>query len=125
MFGFFWEEKPKRRLTLSQKLKLAGAKARCSYCRKEYDFTILEQHHIKPLSKGGSNSPSNIALLCPVCHRKVHAGLIPPNKLKPLKPRRKRKTTKTKKTTAKRKRRASTRGRKKRDEDIFDFFSII
>ena len=35
-----------------------------------------EIHHIKPLSEDGDNLSSNLILLCPNCHKKVHAGVI-------------------------------------------------
>lgn len=34
----------------------------------------LHLHHIKPLSKGGSNEISNLELLCEDCHSKEHGG---------------------------------------------------
>ena len=33
-----------------------------------------DAHHILPLSKGGSDSASNMLCLCPSCHRKFHSG---------------------------------------------------
>lgn len=34
--------------------------------------TILHAHHIVPLSAGGTDSPSNLVLLCPTCHALAH-----------------------------------------------------
>lgn len=31
-------------------------------------------HHIVPLSRGGTNSDTNAALLCEACHRRAHGG---------------------------------------------------
>lgn len=42
----------------------------CLACRG--DLVVLGYHvdHIHPVSKGGSNSPENLQLLCPTCNRK-------------------------------------------------------
>ena len=32
-----------------------------------------EIHHLVPKYKGGTNHPENLTLLCPVCHRYIHA----------------------------------------------------
>ena len=47
----------------------------CLACRG--DLWILGFHvdHIHPLSKGGSNGPENLQLLCPTCNRKKGAKL--------------------------------------------------
>ena len=34
-----------------------------------------DKHHIQSKSLGGSNAKSNIANLCPNCHREVHLGI--------------------------------------------------
>ena len=33
-------------------------------------------HHIKPKKEGGTNDNSNLIVLCPNCHRKVHDHLL-------------------------------------------------
>lgn len=33
-----------------------------------------EVHHIVPLSRGGTNTPSNLVTLCLSCHERRHAG---------------------------------------------------
>ena len=43
----------------------------CSKCGKG---RYLHLHHIKPLSKGGSNKITNLKLLCKNCHSKDHGG---------------------------------------------------
>ena len=35
-------------------------------------FRFLETHHVRWLSKGGSDSINNTVALCPNCHRKMH-----------------------------------------------------
>lgn len=43
-------------------------------CSKCSSWRQLHLHHIKPLSKGGSNKISNLTLLCEDCHSKKHEG---------------------------------------------------
>ncbi len=43
---------------------------RCRYCGSS--DRILHVHHIIPLSKGGSNSLSNLITLCEKCHSRKH-----------------------------------------------------
>lgn len=42
----------------------------CSNCG--WDKTACDAHHIKPRSRGGSDSYSNLTYLCPNCHRLAH-----------------------------------------------------
>jgi len=46
----------------------------CQICNKNVGNIRNEVHHIIPKSKGGSNRPDNLILLCPDCHKKVHTG---------------------------------------------------
>ena len=43
-------------------------------CSKCGNWGRLHLHHIKPLSKGGSNKITNLILLCESCHSKEHGG---------------------------------------------------
>lgn len=45
-------------------------KSKCACCRKKRALTI---DHIKPISKGGSNWPSNLQMLCKPCNSRKHA----------------------------------------------------
>jgi hypothetical protein len=45
---------------------------RCVNCGDGIQDSILQAHHIVPLSKGGSNKISNLATLCKDCHGKLH-----------------------------------------------------
>jgi hypothetical protein len=47
---------------------------KCEICGyKEYDF-CLDMHHVDHNPK--NNDPDNIGILCCICHRKVHKGVI-------------------------------------------------
>ncbi|REI11764.1 HNH endonuclease signature motif containing protein [Staphylococcus felis] len=43
----------------------------CEICKNNF-LPILQIHHIKPLSKNGLNTESNVMLLCPNCHKTIH-----------------------------------------------------
>lgn len=52
------------------------------FCEKCGTKKRLTYHHKKPKSKGGTDDPSNIQILCRDCHNKIH-GIKPikkPNK---------------------------------------------
>ncbi|NYZ78708.1 HNH endonuclease [Candidatus Micrarchaeota archaeon] len=44
-------------------------KGRCAICRRETEFYDGDIDHIKPLAKGGTNSPSNLQWLCHRCNK--------------------------------------------------------
>ena len=41
----------------------------CNGCRTEFPFRIFEVDHIIPQSRGGTDHPENLQLLCPSCNR--------------------------------------------------------
>jgi len=47
---------------------------KCEVCGKV--DRKLQMHHIVPLSKGGSNSVTNILIVCEQCHKGIHEGRI-------------------------------------------------
>lgn len=47
---------------------LAQQKYECAYCGADLHRTGFHVDHVKPLSKGGSNWPSNLACACPSCN---------------------------------------------------------
>ena len=60
---------------------LARSGGMCEACKKPAPFIrknngepYLEVHHIIELSKGGSDSPHNVAAVCPNCHARVTYG---------------------------------------------------
>ena len=54
------------------------AEGKCQMCGKEAPFydkdkvPYLEEHHVKRLADGGSDTMDNVVAICPNCHRKVH-----------------------------------------------------
>lgn len=56
----------------------------CEYCGNP-NKNILQLHHIKSICNGGDNSIDNVIILCPNCHKMVHAGQITTKELKTLK----------------------------------------
>lgn len=51
----------------------------CKYCRKELTFRTLEQDHIIPITKGGSNWPANLAPACRSCNASKSNKIIHKN----------------------------------------------
>lgn len=49
---------------------LAAQKRRCAYCKVRFVGRKFHVDHILALSKGGSNWPSNLQLLCPSCNQR-------------------------------------------------------
>ena len=59
---------------------LSRANGKCEACNNDAPFLkrngqpYLEIHHINELGKGGSDSPKNVAAICPNCHARVTHG---------------------------------------------------
>lgn len=57
---------------------LTQAQGICACCQKMAPFInaagvpYLEVHHMRPLSAGGPDQPSNVVAVCPNCHRALH-----------------------------------------------------
>ncbi|MFR3728467.1 HNH endonuclease [Lacrimispora sp.] len=54
------------------------AEGKCQYCGNEAPFydknnkPYLEEHHVKRLADGGTDTLDNVVAVCPNCHRKMH-----------------------------------------------------
>ncbi|MBE7721094.1 MAG: HNH endonuclease [Lacrimispora celerecrescens] len=54
------------------------ANGKCQYCGAEAPFNdknnepYLEEHHVKRLADGGSDTIDNVVAICPNCHRRMH-----------------------------------------------------
>lgn len=54
------------------------AKGKCQYCGQDAPFVdknnvpYLEEHHVKRLADGGTDTIDNVVAICPNCHRKMH-----------------------------------------------------
>lgn len=66
---------PKFRTRSLRKLMFSLRGSKCEICNynKEQVLTI---HHIIERSKGGSDDPSNLLVLCRNCHGEIHANLL-------------------------------------------------
>jgi len=67
-----WETERQRRRKPSRAEEKAiynKYKGKCAICGRRTEFFDGEVDHIKPLSKGGSNSPSNLQWLCSRCNK--------------------------------------------------------
>lgn len=65
------EQEDGKRLVSESTKKFVASKQgwKCGLCQKTLDETY-EVDHITPLYKGGSNDPTNLMALDPICHRK-------------------------------------------------------
>ena len=54
------------------------ADGKCQLCGKDAPFIdnngepYLEEHHVKRLADGGTDTIDNVVAICPNCHRKIH-----------------------------------------------------
>ena len=46
----------------------------CIHCKKKIQYGRFSIHHKKYRSRGGSNDPINLCLLCLECHTATHDG---------------------------------------------------
>ena len=75
------QAKIRERQVAIKKYALIRSKSQCEACDEPAPFlkkngeAYLEVHHIIELSKGGADSPDNVAAICPNCHARVtHSG---------------------------------------------------
>lgn len=54
------------------------AEGKCQFCGKDAPFVdnygqpYLEEHHVKKLADGGTDTSDNVVAICPNCHRRIH-----------------------------------------------------
>ena len=62
----------KKQLRINRKIKIKLYRDifihPCIYCKYVFTYSQLTIEHLIPLSDGGSNEPSNIALACAACN---------------------------------------------------------
>ncbi len=92
--GRAWEfpEYPENWAEISAEVK-RRAKHRCEDCGAKPSY--LHAHHIRSLSKGGTNDLSNLKAVCEECHRKYHPHMQQPADRPPSAPRPKKSGGKT------------------------------
>lgn len=64
----------KRNKAIDKKIN-KKAVGKCVICG-EKDYSVLDNHRIKPGCEGGKYTKNNVCVLCSNCHRKVHSGDI-------------------------------------------------
>ncbi len=48
----------------------------CQICKGKSKDKVLNVHHIKPRSNGGTDRPDNLITLCETCHKNYHKGKV-------------------------------------------------
>ncbi len=69
----FHRQNKAKRITSVTKKKKKLIKERGNCCQLCGATGTLHAHHIKPMSRGGSDDASNLLLVCPSCHKKFHS----------------------------------------------------
>lgn len=72
--------KPRTRFDVNDKKAIARIQGQiglfgiiCQKCGREFPIDIMEVDHIVPISRGGTDRPTNLRLLCPPCNKKKSA----------------------------------------------------
>ena len=67
--------KPRTRFSIEDKKAIAQIQGQiglfgivCKRCGREFPIDIMQVDHIIPVSKGGTDRPTNLQLLCPTCN---------------------------------------------------------
>lgn len=78
--GYSTGHEYRRASELIKKYSRLRANGTCEYCDKPAPFVntsgqpFLEVHHIHRLADDGPDIPTNVAAICPNCHREAHHG---------------------------------------------------
>lgn len=70
-----------KRINIIREYAISRSNGNCEGCNSEAPFLkkngqpYLEVHHMKELSKEGSDSPLNVSALCPNCHARITYGI--------------------------------------------------
>lgn len=79
IFGGFFEEEPRLRPRprfndADKAFVYERQKGRCNGCKEKLPVKVMQMDHIIPYSRGGSDKPSNLQLLCGPCNGSKGAG---------------------------------------------------
>lgn len=58
----------RKALSVSRKAILEKCCSRCMYCGESLSIRTMQVDHVFPVSKGGSDDPSNLVAACPACN---------------------------------------------------------
>lgn len=130
-FGGIFDEEPRRARptfnTEDKKFLYQRQKGKCNGCMVKFPMRNMTVDHIKAFSKGGSDRPSNLQLLCNSCNSMKGSGTQAQLKkrlrakgiLKTAK-----RSSKTTKRTATTRKKTTSKRKPNEPESIFDLFRI-
>ena len=67
-----FDEIKRRKNLVKIKMNLVEEYGGCQICNLTFK-PILQIHHIEPVSTGGTDDVDNLLILCPNCHKIIHA----------------------------------------------------
>lgn len=127
----FWEEPRREPIPRSLRTKLLlRCRGKCEVCGLDFVKEGVRPHFHHKDGNPKNNKPSNLIVVCPNCHSKLHKWktveerdmfgfVVKKRKLVTIKPKKQKASKKSKKIKKKSKRRR----RKRRTETIWDWFS--
>ncbi len=131
LFGGLFDEPKQQRArpsfnTKDKEFLYERQKGRCAGCREKLPMKVLQVDHVKAFSKGGSDKPSNLQLLCGPCNASKGSGTQAQfkKKLQSQSSAKSSTSAKAKKTNATVKKTATKKRTSKPKDPFADFFRI-
>ena len=69
-----YKEREKRTNAVGSRKRKVLIQQRGNKCELCGATGTLHAHHIKPVKDGGSDNDSNLLLVCPKCHKRIHGA---------------------------------------------------